>query len=112
MDGDSFDFDEWATLAKSAPDVFEQRRREQVERLISECRDNRRLRGLQCSIDMERIRAHTAMKSCLRISSLMWDSFLDCQEALNTFVDSGPAAVKNSSLPMRQAKVIYFQRKS
>jgi hypothetical protein len=30
---DSFDFDEWATLAESAPDIFEERRRELVEHL-------------------------------------------------------------------------------
>jgi hypothetical protein len=44
---DSFDFDEWATLAKSAPDVFELRRSEYIEHLISECHGNYSVRDLQ-----------------------------------------------------------------
>jgi hypothetical protein len=112
MDIYTFDFDEWATLAKSAPDVFEQRRHEYVEHLISGCTNPRRLRGLQCHIDMERIRARTAMKSCLRISSLMWDSFLDCQDALDAFVHRGVLSEKISALPARRAQIIPLRRKS
>jgi hypothetical protein len=111
MDINSFDFDEWATLAKFAPDVFEQQRREHVEHIISEGTDIRRLRGLQCRIDMERIRARTAMKSCLRISSLMWDSFLDCQKALDNFVYRNPLLAKNSSLSKENAQIIYLKKK-
>jgi len=112
MDNDNFDFDEWAKLAASAPDAFEQRRREYVERLMSECCNPRRMRGLQCRIDMERIRARTAMKSCLRISSLMWDSFLDCQDALDGFVHMSPPAEKTPPLPTQRTQVIHFRRKS
>jgi hypothetical protein len=70
MNTDIFDFDEWATLAKFAPDEFERRRIEYVEQLISKYGNTPRLRGLQCSIDMERIRARTALKSCLRSAGL------------------------------------------
>jgi len=108
---DSFDFDEWATLAESAPDIFEERRRELVEHLISECHGGSRLLGLQCRIDMERMRARTAMKSCLRISSLMWDSFLDCQKALDSFVYRTPPSENNSSLLKQSAQIVYLQRK-
>lgn len=110
MNPDTFDFDEWVTLAKFAPDAFEQRRREHVDHLISEGTDIRRLRGLQCRIDMERTRARTAMKSCLRISSLMWDSFLDCQDALDVFVHMSLPPAKNSSLPTQKAQIIHFRR--
>ncbi|MBI3902177.1 MAG: DUF3135 domain-containing protein [Nitrosomonadales bacterium] len=88
MDISTFDFDEWATLAKSAPDVFELRRRESIEHLIAECDNTPRL---QFRIDMERVRSHTAMRSCLRLSALMWDSFLDCRSALNNLVYMKPA---------------------
>jgi hypothetical protein len=110
MDIYTFDFDEWASLAKSAPDIFEQRRRKHVERFVSEGQNTRRLRGLQCRIDMERIRSRTAMKACLRISSLMWDSLLDCQEALNTFVYRDPQS-ENSSTPKPMAQIIHLQTK-
>jgi hypothetical protein len=109
---DNFNFDEWATLAKSAPDVFEHQRREYVEHLISESQNIHRMRGLQCRIDMERIRARTAMKSCLRISSLMWDSFLDCQGALDIFVHMNSSSEKIPPLPLQSAQVINFRRKN
>jgi hypothetical protein len=109
MNLDSFDFDEWATLAESAPDTFEVRRREIVEYLIANGRNIRRLRGLQCRIDMERMLARTAMKSCLRISSLMWDSFLDYQSALDDFICRTPSSATHPPLPKRNAKIIYLQ---
>jgi len=111
MSIDTFDFDEWATLAQSAPEVFEQRRSEYVEHLISACGDASRLHGLQCRIDMERARAHTAMKSCLRMSSLMWDSLLDCQDALDVFVRLDLSSEPPASPPVQEAEIIPFRRK-
>ena len=107
MDIDTFDFDEWATLAKSEPEAFERRRREYVEHLISDSTNIRRMRGLQCRIDMERIRARTELKACLRIYSLMWDSFLDCQNALDDFVQISSLSL----LPKQGAQIIRFQQK-
>lgn len=86
MNTDAFDFDEWAILASSAPDVFEQRRREYVEHLIAKCNSPCRLQGLQCRIDMERMRSRTPLKSCLRLSSMMWDTFFDLRAGLDDFV--------------------------
>src|SRR5674476_1170702 len=83
---DNFDFDFWAMLARTAPDDFEQRRRAVIESQISSSDNVRRLRGLQWRIDIERIRAHTPLKSCLRLSTLMWDAFVDLNNSLNTFV--------------------------
>ena len=107
----TFDFDEWATLAKSAPDQFEMRRRTYIEHAISESTDIRRMRGLQCRIDMERIRARTAMKSCLRITSLMWDSLFDCRDALNVFVNMTYRPEKKITQSMQNAKVLSFRPK-
>jgi len=70
-----FDFNEWIELAKVAPDEFERRRRDAVESLISSSDNVRLLRGLQCNIDMERVRAPTPLKSCLRLSNLMFNTF-------------------------------------
>ena len=107
----TFDFDEWATLAKSAPDQFEMRRRTYIEHAISESNNIRRMRGLQCRIDMERIRARTAMKACLRITSLMWDSLFDCRDALNTFVSMTHVPKKQVTQSMQNAKVLSFRLK-
>ena len=63
---DKFDFDSWAKLARAAPDDFEQRRRAVIESQISSSDNVRRLRGLQCLINMERMRARTPLKCCLR----------------------------------------------
>jgi hypothetical protein len=108
---DSFNFDEWLSLAQSAPDVFEQRRREQIEQIISNGGNTRRLRGLQCRIDMERIRAHTSMKACLKISSLMWESFLDCNDALDAYVHGNPQNV-STPISTKNSRIIYFPRKN
>lgn len=112
MSTDTFDFDEWATLAKSAPCEFEQRRLEYIEQLMSKYGDTHRLRGLQCSIDMERMRARTALKSCLRISSLMWDSLLVCQDELNGFVRISSVSEIPTSFPAQQVQVVNFRQKN
>lgn len=113
MNTDTFDFDEWSNLAKSTPDIFEQRRRDCIERLISdECKNTRRLRGLQCRIDMERMRARTPLKACLRMYTLMWDSFLDLHDALDAFVHMRPSAANISPLKAQSSQVILFRQKS
>lgn len=105
---ESFDFDTWASLAKTAPDKFEEQRRECVEQFISAGTDIHRLRGLQSRIDLERLRARTAMKACLRLSTLMWDSLQDCQVAVNAFAHGSPAAVRALLKPTHQANVVNF----
>jgi len=71
-----FDFEEWASLAKTDPQAFEARRQEEIARLIAQAspRMQTRLSGLQWKIDMERQRASNPMSSCMRIFDLMWDS--------------------------------------
>jgi hypothetical protein len=74
----TFDFDEWATLARVDPSAFEKRRLALIENFLNQfpATEQRRLRGLQFRIDMERQRARTPMAACLRISSMMWDSLV------------------------------------
>lgn len=73
-----FDFDEWSRLAKTDPAAFEARRLALIEEYLDQFPplDQRRLRGLQFRIDMERRRARTPMAACVRLSSMMWDSLL------------------------------------
>ena len=105
---DNFDFDAWAMLARTAPDDFEQRRRAVVENQISSSDNVRRLRGLQWRIDIERERAHTPLKSCLRLSIMMWDAFVDLNTALNTFVGNACESTGASSHSAGSAKIIYL----
>ncbi len=106
---DSFNFDEWAALAKTAPDEFDRQRLNVIESLISNSGKNfHRLQGLQCSIDLERIRARTPLKACLRLSTLMSDAHLDLNAALNTYVDDYCEAMKTSFHLERSAKIFHI----
>lgn len=54
-----------------------------IDTFIAACPKNqRRLAGLQFRIDMERKLAHTPLKACLRVSGMMWDSFLELRSEL------------------------------
>lgn len=74
----SKDFDEWQALAKSDPQEFEARRTQVIEDFIQSAPDDlqRRLRGLQFRVDMERRRAANPLSACMRISDMMWDAVL------------------------------------
>jgi hypothetical protein len=106
---ENFDFDEWSALAKAAPEEFESRRHDAIERIISNCTNTRRLRGLQCRIDLERARARTPLKSCLRLSEMMWDSFNECQTQLKVLAYGLPQQFPSEKKPTSQAKILPFQ---
>lgn len=95
-----FDFDEWSALAKSDPVTFEQKRLALIEEFLRELppHDQKRLRGLQFRIDMERRRARTPMAACLKLSAMMWDSLLGSR-GLKNALDSLLATAVSGSLP-------------
>lgn len=68
-------------LARTDPSAFEARRLALIEDYLGQFPplEQRRLRGLQFRIDMERRRAHTPMAACIRLSAMMWDSLLGSQ---------------------------------
>lgn len=70
------DFDEWAALANSSPDVFEARRRKIINDFIASAPASRQphLRRLQWRIDGVRRRARTPLAACIRLSNMMWES--------------------------------------
>jgi hypothetical protein len=74
----NFDFDEWKTLAISDPDAFERRRQAVIDDFLNSVPESRqrRLRGLQFRIDMERRRARNPLGACIKISAMMWDSLV------------------------------------
>jgi hypothetical protein len=121
---DSFDFEAWAALARDDPEEFERRRRQAIDALIASSPANRRrLEGVQFRIDMERKLAHSPLKACLRVSGMMWDTFLELRTELaelgtraNTpqrthleLVNSGaPEAAAKANAPTASATVLNF----
>jgi len=115
-----FDFDEWARLAKANPRAFEARRRALINDYLRQFSDaeQRRLRGLQFRIDMERLRARSPMAACVRLSSMMWDSFMGpygLKKALEHFLTFQPDAPNAQTVfrrPPTEGKVIPFRKPS
>jgi len=72
-----FDFDKWAQLARQDPDAFEALRKEAIEEGLKALPPDtqRRLKGLQFRIDMERRRSKTPLDSCIRLSNMMKEQF-------------------------------------
>jgi hypothetical protein len=84
-----FDFDEWARIAREDPAEFERRRLAAIEALIAAAPGRRqRLEGTQWRLDRERELAHTPLKACLRMSAMMWDSFLAMKSGLDEIAKS------------------------
>jgi hypothetical protein len=112
----AFDFDRWAELAKADPQVFEAWRLALIEETIAgapaDCRQ--RMRGLQFRIDLERRRARTPLKACMRISSLMWqsvmgeDGLLDALNGMGRTLQGAPIASTDSA--REPAKLLVFRR--
>lgn len=110
---ENFDFDEWTNLANISPEEFEQRRHRAIEKVIANGTNSRRLRGLQCRIDLERRRARTPLKACIRLSSMMWASLMDCRNELNQLVrvTSNPSCARTAlARSVMEAKIIPFSR--
>lgn len=102
------DFDEWAALAKSDPEAFEERRRASIEAFIATVPEEhrQRVRGVQFRVDMERSRASNPLSATVRISKLMWESFGELREALNQAANGGGPA--QPAEPRRSATVLPF----
>ena len=108
-----FDFDDWATLASNNPEGFEQRRQDVIENYLRglPTEKQRRLRGWQFRIDMERRRAGTPMGACIKLSSMMWDSFLGPSGLAATLKSAAnPRAIGKTSTPRPSARVISFTK--
>lgn len=78
-------FDELMRLASQEPDKLEGLRKNWVDDVITSAPKNfqRRLRGLQFQIDMERERASNPVSSCIRISQMMHEGLANLRVALN-----------------------------
>jgi hypothetical protein len=108
-----FDFAAWARLAKEDPEEFERRRQQEIRKLIDARPDLRhRLEGLQFRIDAERMLARTPLKACLRMSTMMWDSFYDLKDQLDALAAGvrGTAPLTSTTTNSRPADVIPLRK--
>lgn len=106
----TFDFESWAALARDNPEEFERRRQAEIRKVIDARPDLKpRLEGLQFRIDAERTLARTPLKACLRISTMMWNSFYDLKDELedlaHTTSQTGPTPVPTGPTPAAPVKV-------
>lgn len=77
-------FDELKKLAETNPEQLEKLRQQLIENTISAAPEQyqRRMRGLQFQIDMERRRARNPMSSCIRISKMMHDHLYNLRQTI------------------------------
>lgn len=103
-----FDFDEWAELARSDPQLFEKRRRQAVGQVIASAprAQQPRLRGLQWRVDIIRKKYKDPRVSTHRIFSLMWESVYGTNGLLDAL------HLKDMSVDSRQkpASILRFDR--
>ena len=79
-------------LAANSPDKLEFILRENIAALIEQASGSqrRRLQGLQFQIDVQRKLAKNPVDSCIRISRMMHDSFIELDKALANFTKNQP----------------------
>ena len=104
-----FDFNQWAELARTDPEAFRRQRQLAIEAQIARAEHlhQQRLRGLQFRIDMECRRAGNPLQACLRLSSMMWDSFHELKALLDDAF-AGRAAIARPAA--RSARIIPFKK--
>jgi hypothetical protein len=103
-----FDFDAWSDIARRDPENFEASRRAEINRVISKTDGQQQLalKRLQFRIDAERMRSRTPLKSCLRISSMMWDSFIELNARLDAVAHAPLPRDDTRALIPRQATAV------
>jgi hypothetical protein len=104
-------FDELMRLASQEPDKLEALRKNWVDQLITSAPElyQRRLRGLQFQIDMERERASNPVSSCVRISQMMHEGLANLRDVINqaegeTFDQKKPVPADVISFPLSLAE--------
>ncbi len=100
-----FDFDYWMELAKKDPSTFEKQRQDLIQETIEEApkKIQKRLNGLQWSIDSRIKTAKNPMDGCLTIYQMMMDSVYEeggLLEALNMSVDAVRGNSTENVVPM------------
>lgn len=109
----SFNFEEWAELARNNPEAFEQRRKEVIEEAIAQSPEaiQQRLRCIQWRVDMERMRYKDPLVACARIYNMMWElvykdgGLLDALNQLGEYNVDEQGEIKEK----KRAKILAFK---
>ena len=107
-----FDFEHWVRLAQEDPEQFEQMREQRIREMIETVPDElrQRIEGLQWRIDQLRQTAKSPLASCIRISSMMWDSVLGDEGLVQTLENLGKEPRSGSRKADTGAQIIEFSR--
>jgi hypothetical protein len=112
-ENDQFDLEAIRYLARHDPERLEAVRQKAVEAPIRRSpNEERMLRGLQFRIDMTRRRSRTALKACLMISGMMWDSVgrLNAVMQALAYGDSTKDIFSVSTSSTSQSRVVPFDK--
>jgi hypothetical protein len=94
-----FYFNEWAFLAKSDPELFEQRRQEYIAAFLSQSGAHRQqLQVLQSKIDQQRKQAATPEQALAAISELMYASLAELAGEMSNLADDLKCLKSNALL--------------
>jgi len=114
----TFDFEYWRKLAEEDPALFEMKRREEIDKVISNAPSKElqeRLQRLQWRVDMERRRSKTATQACVRIYGMMWkrvygeDGLLESLNQLLQYNTDMPKKEMREEKAKATADVLRFQ---
>ena len=103
------DFEHWVTLASTDPQKFEKLRQDKISAVINRTSGQRqqRLLGLQWKIDTMRAQhKDSSVAACLAISELMWETFQQLAEVLQSQAESGLPV----PIPSTQTNIIAFPK--
>ncbi len=101
-----FDFDRWSRLAKDKPEAFEAMRAALIRDAIERSADRRAMSRLQFRIDGVRRKSRTPYQACLKLSEMMWHSFLELNDRLREIASSDPARHALPSAGQEDAEII------
>lgn len=105
-------------LALDDPRAFEALRSAMIENCITRAPQEiqRRLRQLQFRVDGIRRRSRMPLGALLKIQSLMWDSYFQMNQEMQSFLRHAKGAahpldekINSSARPVRNARIIEFQ---
>lgn len=108
-----FDFDTMMDLARTDPEEFERRRSNLLDEIIRNQPDIDCAKAFQSRIDMERRKARTPLGCCVRLYSMMWDSFYKLDEKCHEFDPhhEHKAAHSGESKKPTSAKILMFRKR-
>jgi len=112
-----FDFDKMMVLARENPQEFERQRSILLDEVIQRRPDIKWAKAFQSHIDMERRKARTPLGCCVRLYSMMWDSFLKLDEQFQGFMHEADLHSKNNNFQPQEskqpasAKILMFRKR-